>query len=241
MSEQETPRAFPVSLDLERSKYKEQKLAALIQASFEAGYKIEVDSPETLPGIEGLTDDHLIEISSGVYMKFKHAYVVGNADKQKVELIDPHGNTSGKDNFFYTKKLVDSIEKLYKQMDDLTKELEASNHQIFSIETRNNLNSTFTQLTTYMKDTPIEKVKNKWERLKNRKELREEGKNLTGLNPRAGVSFLEQINEIIPMIKQTDIGKGFWTRERESIAGEQKINYSALKEYFYSIRINKLG
>ena len=40
ISEEEPPRAFPVSLDLQASQYTEEDLAAVVQASFEAGYKI---------------------------------------------------------------------------------------------------------------------------------------------------------------------------------------------------------
>ena len=40
VSEQETTRAFPVSLDLQAGQYTEEDLAAVVQASFEAGYKI---------------------------------------------------------------------------------------------------------------------------------------------------------------------------------------------------------
>jgi hypothetical protein len=124
VSEQETPRAFPVSLDLQASQYTEEDLAAVVQASFEAGYKIGVDSPETLPGVEGLTHDHLIEISPKKYMKFNHAYVIRDANTQEVQLIDPHGDSTGKDKFFYTKELANNIQKLYEQFNNLTQEQE---------------------------------------------------------------------------------------------------------------------
>ncbi|MGH1337164.1 MAG: C2 family cysteine protease [Aureispira sp.] len=241
VSEEETPRAFPVSLALQASQYTEEDLAAVVQASFEAGYKVGVDSPESLSGVEGLTHDYLIEISPKKYMKFNHAYVIGQTNEKEVQLIDPHGNLSGEDKFFYTKKLVDNIEKLYKQIDDLAEELESSNHQTFSLETSKNLNTTFTLLADYMKDTPIEKLHTKWERFKNRKELKEEENNWIGLSQRAGVSFMEQINKIVPNIKQTDIGKGFWKGKDQKITGKQEINYSVLREYFHAIRINKLN
>ena len=231
VSEQETPRAFPVSLDLQTSQYTEEDLAAVVQASFEAGYKV---------GVEGLTHDYLIEISSKKYMKFNHAYVIGQANEKEVQLIDPHGDSTGKDKFFYTKELANNIQKLYEQFNNLTEELETSNHQSFSVKNRDNLNLTFEQLADYMKDTPITVLRSKWERLTKRKELREEGNSLIGLNPRAGVSFLEQVKKSIFLLKQSDLGKGFSAKKDEKIMGKQKINYPVLNEYFHSIRINKL-
>ena len=95
-------------------------------------------------------------------------------------MVDPHGDTTGEEKYFYTEKLASNIEKLYEQLESLTEELETSKHQSFSLEIRKNLNATFTELTDYMADTPIQKIQSKWEKLKNRKELKEEKSNLIG-------------------------------------------------------------
>ncbi|MFK7796324.1 MAG: C2 family cysteine protease [Aureispira sp.] len=241
ISEAATSRAFSSRVALGKgATIAEEDLRDLLQASHKAGYKIGVDSPDTMEGVEGLTHDHLMEISAGVYMKFNHAYVVGGVEKQKVVLLDPHGDSNGKDKLFYSKILSQKIENLYSQLNFLEEELVNSNYDAFSMDIKNKITDSFLQLASYAPNTPIEKLENKWKRLIQRKELKEKNNKLIGLNYRAGTSFLEQLNKISTNLKQSDIGKGFWTREKEKIGGIQNITFSLLGKCFSSIRINKV-
>ena len=88
VSEAETARVFPVRVNLQQGDIGEEDLKDLLQASYRAGYKIGVDSPEGMDGVEGLTHDHLMEISPGVYMKFMHAYVVEGVYKEDIKLME---------------------------------------------------------------------------------------------------------------------------------------------------------
>ncbi|MGH1336483.1 MAG: C2 family cysteine protease [Aureispira sp.] len=138
VSEEETARVFPVRVNLQQGDIGEEDLKDLLLASYKAGYKIGVDSPEGMDDVEGLTHDHLMEISPDVYMKFQHAYVLGGVNQLGVKLLDPHGKIEKADKNFYTHELVKNISELNKQLDLLTRELKESNYSSFSSETKNN-------------------------------------------------------------------------------------------------------
>ncbi|MGH1336484.1 MAG: hypothetical protein ACRBFS_10180 [Aureispira sp.] len=70
------------------------------------------------------------------------------------------------------------------------------------------------KLEIYIADTPIEKLKSKWNKLLNKKELKKTKNSLTGLNPKAGENFLEQINKIRTSLEENQISKGFFGAKR---------------------------
>lgn len=249
VSEQETPRAFPVSFDLQRSNYTEEDLAAVIQASFEAGYKVGVDSPESLAGVEGLTDEHLIKIDKDTYMKFKHAYVVGGADAAQVTLLDPHGDTvaDGESEKQYSSTLFSLVQDFYKQMTNLEQELVTSNYNSFSITVGEHLNRSIEELRKESKSldretrTFLEELRKNWTRLNNKNKLTEENGQLVGLRPKNAKNILGVLLNSKQQLSQKDLGKGFGVlKEKSVIRGVQKLPYNVLNQNFASIRINKL-
>lgn len=199
-----------------------------------------MDSPDGMDGVEGLTHDHLMEISPGVYMKFQHAYVVGDVEALGVKLLDPHGKVEGEDKHFYNAKLAKEVRGLSQDLHTLIDELEKSNYSTLSKRIRNKLDEKFKALEAYTINTPIEKIKNKWEKLLSRKELIEVEDSLTGLKPRGGQSFVEQVKKNKILLEGSKVGKGFWIGEKQFIEGKQDVDYQIFKNNFESVRINKL-
>ncbi len=240
ISETATPSAFPTRLEFKNTTVSEADLAALLQATQSAGYKISVDSPETMPEVEGLTHNHIIEIAPNVFMKFKHSYVVVETSGQGLKFSDPHGKQSGNGKDFYNDDLANNISKLYDKLGLLTDQLAASNYSSFPSKTKVDLEEIFRKLDNYVVGTSIEKIKSKWDRLINRKELKEDKDVFSGLKSKAGESFVQQVNKITLLLKQEDIGKGFIKGQNQILRSIQALEYNTLKENFDSVRINKL-
>jgi hypothetical protein len=229
-----------VWIDLQQGDIAEQDLKDLLQASYQAGYKMSVNSPEGMPGVEGLTHDHLVEISAGVYMKFKHAYAVGQVDEKNIILLDPHGKSENEDYNIYSSDLSKNIENLHNEFELLEKQLKSSSYGSFSTQVRESLNEIFEQLNSYSDVSSIGILISKWKRLLNRKEIKEGEEYLSGINPLAGESFLKQINKHRMILKKEDIGKGFLKRKEQVVEGQQKISYKAMRQNFESIKINRI-
>ncbi|MFK7796328.1 MAG: hypothetical protein AB8E82_02665 [Aureispira sp.] len=218
----------------------EEDLRDLLQASHKAGYKIGVDSPETMEGVEGLTHDHLMEISAGVYMKFNHAYVVGGCSESEVELLDPHGDNEAENIKIHIPILAKNINLLYECIEEIQDELKASNCSTFSNKTKKSFDDILLSLEEYSENPSLLKLKSKWNRLINRNEIElTEGK-WSNLKSRAGESFLDQITKIKNEIMNSDIGKGFLDKEDQVIKGRQKVSFQTMKTFFEAIRINKI-
>jgi hypothetical protein len=252
ISEAATPRAFPCRVELGKgASIAEEDLRDVLQASHRAGYKVGVDSPETMEGVEGLTHDHLIKLAKDVYMKFKHAYVVGGVDENEVILFDPHGSTQadGKTEKQYSSTLFKLMQSYYEQIDLLKKELVASNYTGFSTDISVKIDSSYLLLDKEKKSLSLDKntkmlleeLQKNWSRLSNREKLKEENNQLLGLRPKTAKNILNTLLTKKNELSQKDMGKGFGIlKKKTAIAGTQKISYNILSENFESIRINKI-
>ena len=227
-------------MEFKNTTVSEADLAALLQATQSAGYKISVDSPETMPEVKGLTHNHIIEIAPNVFMKFKHSYVVVEAREQVLRISDPHGKVEGSEKDFYNENVANSINQLHNQFDLLMEELKDSGYSTFTTKTKIGLNQAFKHLEDYSDIIAIANLESKWTRLLNRKELKEEENTLSGLKPKAGESFLEQVKKLREALREDDIGKGFLRGKEQIINGKQDIKYTTIKNNFESIRINKI-
>ena len=138
-----------------------------------------MDSPETMPEVKGLTDDHLIEVSAGVFMKFKHSYVVGSANAQEVLLLDPHGDidSDGKNDTLYSPDLVTIVNDFYTYLTTLEKELKASEYSSFSVVIRDKMHTSMTLLDKQKDKVPrttkpiLEELRKSGEGLNNKEKL----------------------------------------------------------------------
>jgi hypothetical protein len=215
-------------------------LKDLLQASYQAGYKMSVNSPEGMLGVEGLTHDHLVEISAGVYMKFKHSYAVGQVSDKAVELLDPHGNQEASKQQIYNSTVKEKIRLLVDSLEELKKELKKDNYSSFSLETKNQLDTVFVDLEEYRKGkTALHTLLKKWSYLKNRRDLVETDGKLTGLRSKIGKNVLEELMNNKTILEEEDIGKGFVVNVRE-VSLNQFLSYDTLLNNMESIRINKL-
>ncbi len=240
ISETATPSAFPTRLEFKNTTVSEADLAALLQATQSAGYKISVDSPETMSEVKGLTDDHLIEISAGVFMKFKHSYVVGGADAQGVQLLDPHQKTKNEETKLYNPDVFTFVKELKIQLETLQSELKSSDYDGFSMKTSDNLEIAFDNLKEIGGKTALNNLRTNWNRLKTRKEIVKENGQVTGLRSKSAKNILEELTKYSELLSQEDIGKGFEILRDKEIEGKQDIKYITLKNYFEAIRINKI-
>jgi hypothetical protein len=158
-----------------------------------------INSPEGMLGVEGLTHDHLVEISAGVYMKFKHAYAVGQVSDQAVELLDPHGDNiaDGKSEKQYSPDLAKQVQDFLDHLEQLEQEIKASNYTSFSLKTFENIDL-FIDFIAKRKDVNIdqkdkaiiEEINKNWKRLANRNKLTEVNGNLTGLRAKNAENIL---------------------------------------------------
>ncbi len=188
--------------------------------------------------VEGLTDDHLIEVSAGVFMKFKHSYVVGGVDAQEIKLLDPHGDVDGVDEKIYNPDLATIVKEFYNHLIALEEELKNSEYTSFSVLTRNNVDTSIDLLgrQNANMDTAakpiLEELKKNWRRINNKDKLIEENGQLTGLRSKTAKNILGVLINNRDELAQNDIGKGFgFLGEDFSIKGEQKIKYTQLIDF----------
>ncbi|MFK7796326.1 MAG: hypothetical protein AB8E82_02655 [Aureispira sp.] len=212
----------------------------LLQASHKAGYKIGVDSPETMEGVEGLTHDHLMELENDVYMKFNHAYVVGGCNESKIQLLDPHGDNIMKDQQTYSPLLNDNMKELRDLLKSLKLEMEESNYSSFSVKTKQALDKVFANLEVYKQGkTVLHLLSKKWNYINNRKELIEQDGAMTGLRSKVGKNVLEELLKNETVLLEEDLGKGF-TLTETPVPSKQSIAYNLLTENFQAIRIHQI-
>ncbi|WMX17290.1 C2 family cysteine protease [Aureispira sp. CCB-E] len=109
LSDTPTENEFKNPLDF--SKVSEKHLRQIILSAKEKGYKINVSSPTSYKGDAVLTDQHVVKIGEKIYMNFKHAYSLLDANEKQAILFNPHGKTKQIRQIF-DQKIVDEIARL---------------------------------------------------------------------------------------------------------------------------------
>jgi hypothetical protein len=181
-------------------------------------------------------------------MKFKHAYAVGQVSDKAVELLDPHGevivNDSGE--ALYNPDLILLISELSELLIVLEEELKSFDYERFSIETRDKVDGVISLLKNKKKvakrggKNAIEELRKHWLRLNSKNKLEEENGQLLGLRSKTAKNLIEELLKKEKALFEEDIGRGFEVLvSGYKIKGQQKMDYSVLKSYFESVRINK--
>jgi hypothetical protein len=201
-----------------------------------------------MPGVEGLTHDHLVEISAGVYMKFKHAYAVGQVSDQAVELLDPHGEVTvdGEKEQLYSPDLKVLVQNLFMELNIFKKELEASEYKEFSLSIKDRIDTSITALRKKGKRISqstipiVEAIRKNWVRISSPDKLIEKDGRLTGLRIKTARNIMGVLSEKKEALEKEDVGRGFGIfKQGDKISGEQKVNYNNLIRSFESIKINR--
>ena len=90
LTTQKTPKEFvnPVKL----GDVSLPDLKKIILSARQEGHLLNVASPKSYKGGDGLTDEHILDIGKGNYMLFGHGYTLTAANDKEVTLFNPHGD-----------------------------------------------------------------------------------------------------------------------------------------------------
>lgn len=209
------------------------RLQAILQSAAVNDYELNVSSPDTLNGVAGLTDEHVINIDGTNYMHFKHAYAI-TAVGGDVTISNPHGTTE-RSRKIYNPDIARLMQQLMQKKDELNNSF-ASN-QNFSNQLKEDMDAIIQGLLAH-DNVSSRNLLERWSTLLEN-HFNQQGGNWEATRLQRTTRRFNNWITHITELSGRDLGRGFINEEdRQEIHRAQTITYETLNDYFESISIN---